>query len=122
MKKAILFIWFGDEKPSYIQWTLDNFRKMNPGWEIRYIEYSNAQLRDYKNQGDSVLAATTPHKCFSYWVDGYKSKYLEMHDQEFVVYCDLDCFPIAPFDNFICSPDKEFPEHIYQVFCPNIYK
>ena len=40
MNKVILFLWFGDEKPPYIQWTLDNFRKMNPGWEIRYIEYS----------------------------------------------------------------------------------
>lgn len=47
MKKVILFLWFGDEKPPYIQWTLENFRRMNPGWEIRYIEYSQSQLANY---------------------------------------------------------------------------
>lgn len=110
MKKVILFLWFGDEKPSYIQWTLENFRKINPGWEIRYIEYSNKQLIDYKNQNDPVLAATSPNKCFSFWVDDYKGRYLDMHKDEFVIYCDLDCFPIAPFDNFIIKQDD-----------PNVY-
>ena len=28
-----------------------------------------------------------------------------MHENEFVIYCDLDCFPIAPFDNFIIKQD-----------------
>ena len=55
MKKEILFIWFGDEKPPYIHWTLENFRKMNRGWEIRYIEYSNEQILNYKEQNDPVL-------------------------------------------------------------------
>ena len=122
MKKAILFTWFGDEKPPYIQWTLDNFRRMNPGWEIRYIEYSNAQLRDYKNQGDPVLAATAPDKCFSRWVDRYKSKYLEMHNQEIVVYCDLDCFPIAPLDNFIVDEGKKVPDWFMKNHMPNHIK
>ena len=112
MKKVILFIWFGDEKPPYIQWTLENFRKMNPGWEIRYIEYSNKQLINYMNQNDPVLAATTPNKCFSFWVDDYKWKYLTMHKDEFVIYCDLDCFPIAPFDNFIIQEDSNVQQWI----------
>ena len=55
MNKVILFLWFGDEKPPYIEWTLENFRKMNPGWEIRYIEYTTSQILDYKNSNDEAL-------------------------------------------------------------------
>ena len=55
MNKVILFLWFGDEKPPYIQWTLENFRKMNPGWEIRYIEYSTEQIMEYEKTMDKCL-------------------------------------------------------------------
>jgi hypothetical protein len=119
MKKVILFIWFGDEKPPYIQWTLENFKRMNPGWEIRYIEYSNEQLLNYRDQDDPVLAATSPNKCFSFWVDDYKGRYLDMHKDEFVIYCDLDCFPIAPFDDFIMPNDDNLPKWATEIFCPN---
>lgn len=112
MKKAILFIWFGDEKPKYINWSLENFRRMNPGWDVRYVEYSNEQLKNYKEQNDPVLAETSPNKCFSYWVDDYKRKYLAMHKDEFVIYCDLDCFPIAPFDDFILREDANVQQWI----------
>lgn len=107
MKKVLLFIWFGDEKPPYIQWSLENFRKMNPGWEIRYIEYSTQQILYYKEQNDPILIEAVeqddPKRHFSYIVDSYKWKYLCKHPDEFIIYCDLDCFPIAPFDNFIFS-------------------
>ena len=106
MNKVILFLWFGDEKPPYIQWTLDNFRKMNPGWEIRYIEYSNEQLLNYKDQDDPILVRSVeknirPHA--NYIADEYRKIYLDEHKDELIMYCDLDCFPIAPFDNFLCS-------------------
>lgn len=124
MKKAILFIWFGDEKPPYIQWTLENFRRMNPGWEIRYIEYTTNQVQNYMEQNDPVLQAVMKrcgYKHINYAVDAYKSEYLKQHKDELVVYCDLDCFPIAPFDNFICSEDKKFPKWISEGFCVSRY-
>ena len=108
MKKILLFIWFGDEKPPYIEWTLDNFRKMNPGWEIRFIEYSNEQLKNYDKLGDPHLERVMKNRIskgevgFDYHVlDSYKHEYLCAHKDEFIIYCDLDCFPIAPFDDFI---------------------
>ena len=106
MKRVILFLWFGDEKPPYIHWTLENFRKMNPGWEIRYIEYSNEQLLNYKDQDDPILVRSVeknirPHA--NYIADEYRKIYLDEHKDELIMYCDLDCFPIAPFDNFLCS-------------------
>ena len=35
----------------------------------------------------------------------YIFNFLNTHKDELVIYCDLDCFPIAPFDNFI-APDN----------------
>ena len=110
MNKVILFLWFGDEKPPYIQWTLENFRKMNPGWEIRYIEYSNEQLLNYKDQDDPILVRSVeknirPHA--NYIADEYRKIYLDEHKDELIMYCDLDCFPIAPLDNFILYEDAK---------------
>ena len=51
----------------------------------------------------------------------YNLNFLSMHKNDLVVYCDLDCFPIAPFDNFIVKPGDEdtnwftklrVPEHL----------
>ena len=110
MKKVILFLWFGDEKPPYISWTLENFGKMNPGWEIRYIEYSTEQLKNYDKLGDPHLERVMKNRIskggvgFDYHVlDSYRHEYLYAHKDEFIIYCDLDCFPIAPFDDFIYS-------------------
>lgn len=107
-------MWFGNEKPPYIQWTLNNFRKMNPGWEIRYIEYSNEQILNYKEQNDQILVSSVEENKrnhVNYIADKYRWKYLEHNKNEMIVYCDLDCFPIAPFDNFILTSDTKLPPY-----------
>ena len=127
MKKTILFLWFGDEKPIYIQWTMDNFRKMNPGWEIKFIEYSTQQIQDFKKLNDPimdyVMSRHTGFNHVNFLADEYRMAYLRQHTDELIVYCDLDCFPIAPFDNFICTPDKKMPEWASQgYFCSNVHE
>ena len=128
MKKVILFLWFGDEKPPYIQWTLENFRKMNPGWEIRYIEYSNEQILNYKEQKDPILSKSMDglidvynHELTSL-SDTYRLNYLNEHKDELVVYCDLDCFPIAPFDNFIFKQSSSIPDWVGKGFCNQTHR
>lgn len=51
--------------------------------------------------------------------DEYRKIYLNDHTDEIVVYCDLDCFPIAPFDNFIMPNDDSIPKWVTEAFCPN---
>ena len=118
MNKVILFLWFGDEKPPYIHWTLENFRKMNPGWEIRYIEYTTSQILDYKNSNDEALFnVMSKNKTFGYIgnvSNKYRYEYLNLKKDEFIIYCDLDCFPIAPFDNFIIKPDDSNIQEWYK--------
>lgn len=109
--KTILFLWFGDQKPVYVDWTLDNFGKMNPGWNIKYIEYSTDQIRNYKELNDPVMDETMkdnrPIPYIGEVSNRYRKNYLRMNKDKFVVYCDLDCFPIAPFDNFILPENAE---------------
>lgn len=82
---------------------------MNPGWEIRYIEYSNEQLKNYKDQNDPILEKSIENfdrkngHMYTSLSNMFRMNYLEAHSDELVIYCDLDCFPIAPFDNFIYS-------------------
>ena len=109
LKKVILFLWFGDEKPKYIEWTLENFRKMNPGWEILYIEYTTDQVIHHELVKDPILTDVMKSRDKFGYIgnvsNDYRRLYLNRHT-EMTVYCDLDCFPIAPFDNFI------FPENM----------
>lgn len=55
MEKEILFLWFGDNEPKYANYTIENFRQINPTWNIKYITYSNQDLINYKLQNDSIL-------------------------------------------------------------------
>lgn len=116
MNKVILFLWFGDERPKYVNWTIENFRKMNPGWEIRFIEYSTRQIQNYREQNDPILDKVMSSRSkFGYIgnvTNEYRKEYLNAHLDEIVVYCDLDCFPIAPLDNFIVTPDKKFADWV----------
>jgi hypothetical protein len=86
---------------------------MNPGWEIRLIEYSDSQLKDYRDQNDPILVKSVEINKSSH-INGisdiYRKKYLEEHKDEFIIYCDLDCFPISPFDNFIIDPSRNYPK------------
>ena len=61
---------------------------------------------NYKEQNDPILVKAVeknigPH--VNYIADEYRKIYLDEHKDELIMYCDLDCFPIAPFDNFLCS-------------------
>jgi len=54
MKKEVLLVWFGDNEPLYAKWNVENFKKMNPGWDVSYICYSKEQLQNRKDS-DIVL-------------------------------------------------------------------
>lgn len=109
MEKEILFLWFGDNEPKYANYTIENFRQINPTWNIKYITYSNQDLINYKLQNDSILEysidtifKTRKYRHNSFLCDIYKYEYIrQTTKQKYVVYCDLDCFPIAPLDDFM---------------------
>lgn len=113
MKKEILLVWFGDNEPAYAQWNVENFKKMNPEWEVTYVKYTKDQIYDvvkydktmqdavqmYEQMYDEHNVTSSTDKGLSRLAKYYKRCYtVNAHNP--VVYCDLDCFPIAPFDDF----------------------
>ena len=38
MKHQIILYWFGDNEPAYAKWNVENFKKMNPGWEVCFTD------------------------------------------------------------------------------------
>ena len=122
-------MWLGDEKPSYTQWTLNNFKIMNPSWEIRFVQYSADQIINQRNTIDPILAKIIDESSMdefnneNQWKlklsEKYRFAYLGSHFEEFIIYCDLDCFPIAPFDNFIYDDFPNPNGDWYKFNCDN---
>ena len=54
MKKEVLLVWFGDNEPLYAKWNVENFKKMNPGWDVSYVNCTLEQLKERKSS-DAVL-------------------------------------------------------------------
>ena len=73
MKKEILLYWFGDNEPVYAQWNVDNFKKMNPGWEVNASKMTSLQhCKQYIQSAE--------HAC---------------------ICCCISAFPISPFNDFM---------------------
>ena len=113
MTKEILLVWFGDNEPAYAQWNVENFKRMNPGWEVTYVKCTKDQIHEivkhdktmqdtvqmYEQMYDEHTSTSSTDKGMSRLAKYYKRCYV-VNAQNPVVYCDLDCFPIAPFDDF----------------------
>lgn len=84
---------------------------MNPDWEIRYIEYSTSQVVNFSTTNDNILKSIMSNSIYCkdtmcVITEHYRRAYLSLHRDELIVYCDLDCFPIAPLDNFIAESNE----------------
>lgn len=132
MKKEILFIWFGDNIPQYCNWTLNNYKKINDDWEIKFIHYTKDQILNSKKINDNIFQKSYNlflqknadksnfieyKNSFSYLVDIYKIEYIWNANYP-VIYCDLDTFPICKFNDFfnINSYIKNCQYHSYSYY------
>lgn len=116
MKKEILFLWFGSRpEPSYAQTTINNFKLMNPTWDINYIKYTPEQIKNYKMIDDQCLKYLMENQIknsdfstinfYQSLADSYRFCYIRkcFDENKICVYCDLDCFPISKFDDFFIT-------------------
>ena len=55
MNKRLFLIWFGDNIPDFVEWTVNNYKIVNPSWNVIFIHYSRKQLENYKDQNDTIL-------------------------------------------------------------------
>ena len=133
MKKEIVFIWFGENEPPYAQWTIENFKKMNPGWDVVYKRYTRHQVFNEREKINDNILNIAVEKYTKAYIDRVNSNHYtgfcwlsDIYRREYVrsakypvVYCDVDCFPIAPFDSFfqldqfMTAKDKVYGYNLY---------
>ena len=130
--KRIFFIWLGN-KPEYADFCINSFKKVNPEFDFRFINYTIEQLENINNctvcEYDEDLI-----NCINYVKNG-KDKYSELiseykkYGRKFVqiianilrlilinkyggIYLDCDTFPLKPFDSELLNNEA---------FCTSTY-
>lgn len=106
MNKRLFFLWFGDEEPSYAQWSINNYKITHSDWDIHYIHYNIEQIKNYEDLNDDFLVQsveqckkTFGNQCtYARLSNIYRWKILT---QKYDTYLDLDTFPIGKLDDFV---------------------
>lgn len=130
--KILHFIWFG-YMPNYVNFCIDNYKKINPDFKINFVHRTPKQLEQIyfenkiENEIDQIIYDIIKHIL-------NKTKYKTLIDvqQKFLnlfghipflqllsdifrlevlniyggIYLDCDTFPIKPFDNYILNLKK----------------
>ncbi len=115
--KQLFFIWFGNNQPKYIDYSINSFKKVNPDFKVDLIRYT---IKDVINCDDSTLKYC--RDLIFKTKKGIKNKYFDFINHriksqfnfiqilsDFLrfellyyyggIYLDCDTFPVKPFDN-----------------------
>ena len=119
--KQIFFIWFGDKKPDYVDYSIKAFKDINSDFNVNFINYS---IDDVLHCDDSVLRYCKDlifktkkgiqNKYFEYINFRLKSKFnfiqilsdflrFELLYYYGGIYLDCDTFPVKKFDDNLLS-------------------
>lgn len=124
--KRLIFIWLGPNVPDYGYFCMDNFKKINPDFEIMFVHIPN--VNNSQNQDLLELQAilnSGQKTVYSYMFD---RKFAQKHMQSELgkltslsdalriyllnkyggIYLDLDTFPVKPFDEKLLSYENGF--------------
>lgn len=117
IKKILHFIWFGNDIPSYVNFSIDNFSIINSDFKIHFLNYTINQIENIKiNNIDDYILKNTIEQILK-----HEKKYKEIIDHckinklKFIqvlsdiyrleilnyyggIYLDCDCFPLKKFD------------------------
>ena len=141
--KQLFFIWFGDNKPDYIDYSIKSFKDMNNDFNVDFIHYT---MDDVLHCDDSVLKYCKDlifqtkngirNKYFDYIKKRIESKFnfiqilsdflrFELLYYYGGIYLDCDTFPVKKFDekllsqnsfsqNVLCMRNKKYkPENLH---------
>ena len=141
--KKIFFLWFGDNKPTYVNYAIDVFKTVNPDFKIDLIQYdidtiNNIENQKVKNKYDeclitainSVLEKNTKYESYISFVkrclymlkfiqrvvDVYK---LELMNEFGGIYLDCDTFPNKPFDDDLINRESFIVNRYYKDYNPD---
>ena len=125
--KILHFIWFGSELPDYAKFSIENFRNVNPDFEINLVQRN-------KNEIDNIIFGNTTDvidntikksikrilsfdsfvnfQLTTIYINGIKLEQIladvvriELLNEFGGIYLDCDTFPRKPFDENILNND-----------------
>ena len=134
--KILHFIWFGDKRPDYCQFSIDNFHNVNPGFAINTYfrsihDIESLHEKDYSTLNnidvlikkciDAIVNMNTDYNIQIYNSrDVFKMNFIQVLADIFRlevlntyggIYLDCDTFPVRPFDNIIDMHDFTVARH-----------
>lgn len=104
--KQIFFIWLGDQKPDFVDFSMNAFREVNPSFKVDLVWWTIAQIentedRILRGSIDWTLGHRRPHLRFiQNLADVYRMSLLNEYGG---IYLDADTFPIRPFDDALLA-------------------
>ena len=100
--KQLFFIWLGDNKPKYVDFAVNTFKKVNSDFKVDLMEW---KINDIENPKDEILKKSvdraieknvTKTKFIQSVAEIYRYRLLEKYGG---IYLDCDTFPVRPFDD-----------------------
>lgn len=121
LSKNIFLIWFGDAIPSYVDFVIEQYKKLNKDFNIQFIHYTKSQILD-KSTSDIVLQRCHLH--LKKFIDKKPTKYasyiqyridnmftyiqilsdiyrIEILYEYGGIYVDVDTLPIKSFNELL---------------------
>lgn len=104
--KQIFFIWLGNNKPDYVNFSINAFREVNPDFKIDLIEWS---IEDIENPKDELLIKAIKRSCknrarYPKIIQMIGDKYRDLLLKKYGgIYLDCDTFPVKPFDDILLN-------------------
>lgn len=133
--KRLIFIWLGPEFPDYGTFCINNFKAVNPDFEIMNVHIPNVETSQNKDLLELKEVLNSGQKTvYSYMFD---RKFAQNHMQTDIgkitslsdalrlyllnkyggIYLDLDTFPVKPFDEKILSYSDGFVVNHDRQYC-----
>ena len=121
--KQLFFIWFGDTKPNYVDFSIKSFKDVNPDFKVNLLRYTVSNIENMYNVSkydhnvytclDSILSKEHfKYKNAILEYKGYNRKVLQilanivrldLLNEYGGIYLDCDTFPVKPFDEWILN-------------------
>ena len=108
--KILHFIWLGPNKPNYVNFAIDTFKKVNHDFEINFIEEI-----DIENPKNSIVKQTIDYMLSTKYKIPENKRFIGQLSIELRyiliykyggIYLDCDTFPIKPFDDKLLNCKK----------------
>lgn len=98
--KQIFFVWFGEEKPKYVDFSINAWKKMNPFFNVELIwehDFYNVSNKDIRETWDLIHTKDTEY--YKLYYREWSKKNLHKTNIGRII-CFSDCFRSYLLDKY----------------------